>query len=142
MSQVRTFARQAIQTIKAPLPKGEGTLYVEGVPALRMDDREGVRRLVAGYCLRVALERGCSRIVVRHPHRAPIGFDVVELLVGTVKHIGYWPVPKMRRVPANIATVGMLNYGAEMAPVRPQVAYPINPLTPVFGSESDGKETT
>src|SRR3990167_6930278 len=58
MSQVRTFARQAIETIKAPLPKVEGTLYVEGVPAVRMDDREGVRRLVAGDCLRGALGIG------------------------------------------------------------------------------------
>lgn len=141
MMTSRAFARRAVETIKAPVPVGEGTLYVEGVPAVTMDDREGVRQIVASYCLRVALERGCARIVVRHPRRGPITFDVLDLLVGTTRRLGYWPVPRMRQVPANIATAGMLGYGAELAPQRPVVAFATNPLTPVFGSESDGKET-
>ena len=138
MSDARTFARRAVQAIRAPLPTGEGTLYVEGVPAMKMDDREGIRRLVAGYCIRTALEKGCTKIVVRHPRRTPITFDVVELLAQTSRYLGHWPVPRMKHVPANIASIGMLNYGATFDRVRPMITVP---TTLVSGFESGEKET-
>jgi hypothetical protein len=139
----KSSAVRVVRAIAAPVPQtGGGTLYVEGVPAVRMDDHEYVRRMVATYCLRVALEKGCTRIVVRHPTRQGIAFDVVDLLTATARQLGYWPRPAIPKVPATLATVGMLARGSELAPVRPQIAVPasftLSP--PVSGLDPGGKE--
>lgn len=130
----RTDARRAIQTIKAPVPTAEKTLNVtaESIPVLKMDDLEYVRSMVARYCLRVAMELGCSKIVIHHPTRGAIPFDVVDVLKDTVRRIGYWPVPAMKRVPTNIATMGFTRvHGAEVSRVRGYVPVPSGfPVSP------------
>ena len=125
MSTTRERARNAIRVIKAPMPThGESTLWVEGIPVLKLDNHEYVRSMVARYAIRTALEKGCARIGVRHPHRTPLMFDVTDLLFDTVTRVGHWPVPKFRKVPVNFATVGMQSLGAEIARTRPLFTVP------------------
>lgn len=134
----RSTARAIVQAIKAPVPTtGGGTLYVEGVPAVGWDTREQIRESVARYALRVALDKGLARIVVRHPRRGDVAFDVVDLILATVADIGCWPI--VPRYPVGLATANKLAVGAEIARTRPSVFLPAA-LTPVSGFESGRKE--
>jgi hypothetical protein len=140
----RSTARALVQAIKAPVPTGGGgTLYVEGAPADKYDDKEFIRRMVARYALRMALEKGCTRIVVRHPTRAPIAFDVADVLLGNWREMGgHLPAPIGRpKVFTKLATVGFHALGAECGPTRPTFTVPQSfALTPVSGLDPGGKE--
>lgn len=135
----RSGHRALVQSIQAPVPVSEGTLYVEGVPADKWDDREAIRVLVARYAVRVALELGKTKIVVRHATRAPITFDVVDLLHGIARlGGGRLPRPVLPVMPSNIATVGFRGLGAEIAPTRFACVVPAFPVTPAQKGASNG----
>ena len=69
---------------------------------------------VARYCMRVALENGCTTIAVRQGTRSPCYFDVMALITysrSLLPH-GQLAVPKMTVVPPDLATKGFASLGS------------------------------
>jgi len=69
---------------------------------------------VARYCMRVALENGCTTIAVRQGTRSPQYFDVMALISysRTLVPHGRLAVPKMKIVPPDLATKGFAAVGS------------------------------
>lgn len=88
--------------------KQEKTLYVTGAPTVWPDEA------VARYCMRVALENGCTTIAVCQGTRSPHYFDVMSLISysRTLVPHGQLAVPKMNVVPADLATKGFASLGS------------------------------
>lgn len=130
----RSTARRVVHAIKAPVPTHEGgtlTVEVGHIPAREWDNAEHVRSVIATYVTRYALERGCTRVVVKHPSRDPIAFDVVERIQHSARVAGMYP-SMPGRVPAQLATVGFRALGAEMDRTRPMIAVPSTLPFPVL----------
>lgn len=103
--------------------KAEKTLNVAGEnPAF--NDWPPV--LVAKYCLRTALENGCTRITVHQGALRKTDFDVIQLVKWTrSQNSGYLPTsPHM--LPSNLATAHMLNMGAELGVTKPHAAVSVD----------------
>ena len=115
----RATAQAVVRAIQAPVPTSSGgTLYVSGVPADKWDDTEFIRRMVATYCTRVALEKGCTRVTVLHPTRDPITFDVIDRIQRVARGVGHYPHPHLGATPRNLATMGFRALGADLTPRR------------------------
>lgn len=105
--------------------KHERTLHLEGAP------RVWPSSLVAQLYLRVALENGCTKIAVYQGPHARREYDVMDLVTLTrrLSH-GRLPVPKMRQVPANLATMGQRAVGNVLETKTDMIAVP-SLITPV-----------
>ena len=91
----------------AQLSKGK-TLHVTGAPTC------WPMTVVAQYCLRVALEQGCTKISVYQGRHKHWDFDVMELCtLSRAWHAGgHLGTPKMKHVPKNLATKGFEALGS------------------------------
>lgn len=88
--------------------KHEKTLHVTGAPLVWPAEA------VARYCMRVALENGCTTIAIRQGTRSPQYFDVMSLITysrSLMPH-GQLAVPKMKVVPPDLATTGFAALGS------------------------------
>lgn len=86
----------------------EKTLHVTGAPTVWPAEA------VARYCMRVALENGCTTIAIRQGTRSPQYFDVMSLITysrSLIPH-GHLAVPKMKHVPPDLATKGFASLGS------------------------------
>lgn len=107
--------------------KDEKTLHVTGAPLVWPAEA------VARYCMRVALENGCTTIVVRQGNRSPQYFDVMSLITysrSLIPH-GHLAVPKMKVVPPDLATKGFAALGSYTGEKKTLVVVPS--LTRVSG---------
>lgn len=88
--------------------KHEKTLHVTGAPLVWPAEA------VARYCMRVALENGCTTIAVRQGRRSPQYFDVMALIrySRTLMPHGQLAVPTMKIVPPDLATKGFAAMGS------------------------------
>lgn len=88
--------------------KYEKTLFAEGAPLVWPAEA------VARYCMRVALENGCTKIAVRQGTRAAVEFDVMELFTRSRQFSinGALTVPQMKQVPPDLATKGFASVGS------------------------------
>jgi hypothetical protein len=88
--------------------KHEKTLFATGAPTVWPAEA------VARYCMRVALENGCTTIAVCQGTRSPIYFDVMSLFTysrSLMPH-GQLAVPKMKVVPPDLATKSFASVGS------------------------------
>ncbi len=86
----------------------EKTLFATGAPLVWPAEA------VARYCMRVALENGCTSIAVCQGTRSPQYFDVMALISysrSLMPH-GQLAVPKMKHVPPDLATRGFAAVGS------------------------------
>lgn len=88
--------------------RDEKTLHVTGAPLVWPAD------VVARYCMRVALENGCTKVSVHQGTRTPVEFDVMDLVTRSraLTMTGRMNVPKMKQVPADLATKGFAAVGS------------------------------
>jgi hypothetical protein len=119
--------------------RDEKTLHVTGAPAVWPAEA------VARYCMRVALENGCTKInVIQGQHRRR-EFDVMDLIsyTRTLTLDGNIAVPKMDVVPPDLATKGFAAVGSYTDAKKTLVTVPSQTLvsSPNPGQEgaSNGK---
>jgi hypothetical protein len=88
--------------------KREKTLYATGAPLVWPAEA------VARYCMRVALENGCTTVAVCQGTRSPQYFDVMSLITHSRELMphGQIAVPKMKVVPPDLATRGFAAMGS------------------------------
>lgn len=95
--------------------------------------------VVATYCLRLALENGCTRIRVIKGVHSKQEYDVMTL-VKAARHLSttgrYLHRPTMARVPSNLATAGFERLGNILETTRPYAPVGINLKQPVSGSQT------
>jgi hypothetical protein len=86
----------------------EKTLHVTGAPTV------WPLEAVARYCMRVALENGCTKIRVQHGVHGNQTFDVMDLITYTrsLTFGGQIATPKMAVVPPDLATIGFASLGS------------------------------
>lgn len=88
--------------------KDEKTLHVTGAPLVWPAD------YVARYCMRVALENGCTKVSVHQGVRTPVEFDVMDLFTRSRQFTltGELAVPQLKHVPPDLATKGFASVGS------------------------------
>lgn len=118
--------------------KDEKTLHVTGAPLVWPAEA------VARYCMRVALENGCTKITVRQGTRSPQDFDVMSLISysrSLVPH-GHLAIPKMKHVPPDLATKGFASLGSYTDEKKTLVVVPsltrVSGLTGTKGAHRNG----
>lgn len=142
-----TPREKALNTVKylkiapsaiAQLAKGK-TLHVTGAPLMWSPT------VVAQYCLRVALEQGCTTVRVYIGQYIKRDYDVMDLVtVSRAWHRGgHLTTPNMKVVPADLATKGFNALGSYTDTKETFVTVPSSPLvsspTPGQEGESNGK---
>lgn len=141
MLTVREKARNTVNYLRiAPrsqrLLRDEKTLNVEVPKYASMWPAS----LVAQYCLRVALENGCTKIrVLKGVHCRP-EYDVMDLVTLSRRLSAsgrYLAAPKMTKVPANLATMQQLRLGNRLEQQRLVVPVRCVPTSPLV-SKKDG----
>lgn len=109
----------------------ERTLHVE----LPKEAHHWPVSLAAGVALRVALENGCTKIRMYKGQHCRAEYDVMQLVSMCRKLSAsgrYLATPKMKRVPANLATMGHARLGNRLETKRlvvPVRCMPTGPLT-------------
>ena len=92
---------------------------------------------IAQHCLRVALENGCTRIrIEKGTHERP-EFDVMQLvqLSRRLSASGtYLAAPRMKKVPANLATMGFARLGNRLETKRLVVPVRCVPTSPLVSA--------
>lgn len=114
------------------------TLHVTGAPSV------WPAPVVAQYCLRVALENGCTTVRVYQGQHTKRDYDVMDLVTLSREwHAGgHLATPKMNIVPADLATTGFKAVGSFTDTKETLVTVPSSPLVsgnPGQEGESNGQ---
>lgn len=96
---------------------------------------------IAQHCLRVALENGCTRIRIEKGVHGRAEFDVMDMVTFSRKLSAsgtYLATPKMKKVPANLATMGFARLGNKLETKRLVVPVRWMPTLPVSAHQAAG----
>ena len=93
---------------------------------------------IAQHCVRVALENGCTRIRIEKGVHGRAEYDVMSLVTFSRRLSAsgtYLAAPQMKKVPANLATMGFARLGNKLETRRLVVPVRCVPTQPLVSSK-------